>query len=192
MKTPTFHNNLPWGKVLRHLILFGLLGLVLIPFLDPTLPPTDRHKTLEARFNVSGMNRHQQKHFFTDNTFAESVNDFKIGIPLETQNYRYSTNALDNTAFQYGISLHPEEFKLQPKIWGIFPRKDQEYALPSYLGVVWIKPNLNSDFDETQSDVQMFSILCKSTYPYLLEEGFQPSSQNGDFHCPEGMKLVER
>ena len=182
-------NDSNLGQVLGCLILLVLMGILsATAILNPN--STDRHqaKSVESRKFIGWMNRGQQAYFCEHNTYAESVNDLGLGIPLETQNYRYSTQSLDNAAFQYGISLHPEIFKRQPKIWGIFPRRSKEYALPSYLGVVWFKPNQNADYDETQSDLQMFSIFCKSTYPYLLEEGFQPSSQNGDFQCPEGMK----
>ncbi|AFY81548.1 type IV pilin-like G/H family protein [Oscillatoria acuminata] len=181
------HPDSTWGKGVGYLLFLGLIGVVMIPLLF-SHSTVNRVKNIESRNNVGAMNRGQQAHFITDNTFAQSVNDLQLGIHPETANYRYSTQAVDNAAFQYGISLHPEIFKRKPgKILGIFPRRGKEYAIPSYLGIVWVKPDPNADSDEPQSGLNFLSILCVSTYPYLLEEGLQPSSHNGDFKCPDGM-----
>jgi hypothetical protein len=180
-----------WGQAVGCLLFLGLIGVVMIPLLF-SQSTVNRAKNIEARHSLSAMNRGQQAHFVTNNTFAKNLNDLQIGIRSETQNYRYSTQILEHAAFHYGISLHPELFKRKPgKILGIFPRRGKEYALPSYLGVVWLKPHPNADSDGNQNDIQLFSIVCESTYPYLLEEGFQPNSHDGDFHCPEGMKILE-
>ena len=196
MSKPISNNNYsPWGEGLVCLLLLGLIGAVVLPsFLSPS------HRIIrrpEAFDKISRMNREQKVHFIENNSYAKSLNDLQRNEELQryfkSQKYHYSIQGLDNTAFQYGISLQPDLLKINTvKHWFVFTHTYPEYELPSYLGVVWEKPNPNADLDETQSDLQMFSILCESTYPYLLEEGFQPSSQNGDFHCPEGMKLVER
>ena len=188
-------NDSKWRKGEKSLILLALMGILSAAIHTGTPDhhsQVNRAKSVESRNNLGAMNRAQQAYFLEHNTFAESVNDLGIGIPPETQNYRYSIKGLDNAAFHYGISLHPEEFKLKPKIWGIFPRIGKEYGIPSYLGVVWLKQDSNADYNETTSHWMTVSILCQSTYPYLLKEGFQPPSHNGDFQCPEGMKLVER
>ncbi len=191
MSEPTSkHPDSTWVKGLGCLLFLGLIGLVMSPLLLSN-STANRVKNLESRHSVGGMNRGQQDYFVTHNNFAQSLNDLQIGIRPKTQYFRYSTQSLDHAAFQYGISLQPELFKRKPgKILGIFPRRGKEYALPSYLGVVWTKPNPNADSAGTQNDIKLFSILCESSYPYLLEEGFQPTAHNGNFHCPEGMKIV--
>lgn len=193
MSEPTFKDqDSTWGKGLGCLFLLGLFGVFIGPLLFSNSSSVNRAKSLESRHNVGAMNRGQQAYWLEHTTFAESLNDLEMGIHSQSSNYRYFTQSLDNAAFQYGISLHPNLWKRKPgNILGIFPRRGKEYALPSYLGVVWLKPDPNADSDGNQSDKQLFSILCESTYPYLLEEGFQPSSQNGDFHCPKGMKIVK-
>lgn len=191
MSEPTSKdNNSTWFQGIGCLLLLILIGVAMTP-LWFSISQVNRAKTIESRTTVGAMNRGQQAYWLENNTFAQSVEALEIGIRPETQNYRYFTQSLDNAAFQYGISLHPQVFKRKPgNILGIFPRRGKEYALPSYLGVVWVKPNPNADSDGTQTDIQLFSILCESTYPYLLEESFQPIAHNGDFSCPEGMKLL--
>lgn len=180
-----------WDKGLGYLILLGLMGGVFIFFLSTDSSNVNRAKSVESRHSVGAMNRGQQAYFLEHDTFAKSVEALEIGIRSPTQNYRYSTQVLDDAAFQYGISLHPQVFKRKPgNILGIFPRRGKEYALPSYLGIVWVKPHPKADSDAMKNDIELFSILCESTYPYVLEEGFQPSLHNGDFHCPQGMKVV--
>jgi hypothetical protein len=189
MSEPTSKdNNSTWYHGIGCLLFLGLIGVVISPVLFSS-SQVNRAKTIESRTTVGAMNRGQQAYWLDHNTFAQSVEALEIGIRPETQNYRYSTQSLDNAAFQYGISLHPELFKRKPgNILGIFPRRGQEYAIPSHLGVVWVKPNPNTDSDGNPNDMQLFSILCESTYPYLLEESFQPIAHDGDFQCPEGMK----
>jgi hypothetical protein len=190
MSEPTSkHHDSTWGKEAGFLILLALIGFFMIPLLFSNFS-ANKAQFLESRNKVGAMNRGQEGHFFTYKSFANSLNDLQLGIYPETSNYRYSIHSLDNAAFQYGISLHPKIFKRKAgNILGIFPRQGREYAFPSYLGVVWAKPNPKADSAEPQSNI-IFSILCESTYPYLLEEGFQPSSDQGDFACPEGMKIV--
>lgn len=184
------HRDSTGIKGLGCLLFLGLIAVVMSPFLLSN-STANRARSLESRHSVGAMNRGQQAHFVTNNAFAKTLNELQIGIRPETPNHRYFTQSLDNAAFQYGISVHPEVFKRKPgKILGIFPRRGKEYAIPSYLGIVWVKPNSNADSQGNTNDIQLFSILCESTYPYLLEEGFQPTAHNGDFHCPEGMKIV--
>lgn len=192
MSEPTSKNHdSTWGKGVGYLLLLGVIGVFIIPLLFSNSASVNLAKFSESRNTVGAMNRGQQAYWLEHNTLAQSVEALQIGIRPETPNYRYSTQSLDSAAFQYGISLHPEVFKRKPgKILGIFPRRGKEYVLPSYLGIVWVKPNPNADSDGIQNDIQLFSILCESTYPYLLEESFQPSSHNGDFYCPEGMKIL--
>ncbi|MCT7954837.1 type IV pilin-like G/H family protein [Laspinema palackyanum] len=180
-------NDLKWGKGLGLLILLAFIGISLNTPGSPDPFHVNRAKSVESRNNLGAMNRGQQAYFLEHNNFGESVNDLGISIRPETQNYRYSIKGLDNAAFHYGISLHPEVFQPKPKIWGILPRRGKEYGIPSYLGIVWVKHNQNADSDKPQSQWLTVSILCQSTYPYLLKEGFQPRSHNGDFQCPDGM-----
>lgn len=190
MSHPTSKDhNLNSGKGWGYLLGVGLIGFVLNSFLSTDSSNFKGTKSTESRYTVGAMNRGQQAYWLEHNTFGQSLEALEIGVHPESRNYRYFTQSLENAAFQYAISLHPELFKRKPgKIWGIFPLRGKDYALPSYLGVVWVKPNPNNDSEATQNDVQIFSILCESTYPYLLVESFQPSSQHGDFRCPEGMK----
>ncbi|MCT7974384.1 type IV pilin-like G/H family protein [Laspinema olomoucense] len=192
MSDPTSkQNDSNWGKGLGYLIGLCLLGVLLICFLSIDSFLVNRAKSRESRTQVGAMNRGQQAYFVEHNTFAQSLEALQMGIHSESRTYRYSTKSLDHAAFQYGISLHPEVFNRKPgDILEIFPRRGKEYALPSYLGVVWVKPHPTADSDEMKSDIDLFSILCESTYPYVLEEGFQPGFHNGDFHCPQGMKVV--
>jgi hypothetical protein len=190
MNEPTSKDHdLSWGNGLGYLLFLGVIGVV---FITRWLPNSsvNRAGISEARNNVGAMNRGQQAYWYEHNTFAQSLETLQMGIHPETRNYRYSTQSVDGATFQYGISRHPAIFKRpEGSIWGIFPRRGKEYALPSYLGIVWLKPNQNVDSDGTQNNIQhSLGIMCESTYPYLLEESFEPIAHNGDFSCPEGMK----
>ena len=163
-----------------------IIGLVASPSFFSL---SKRSKMAHPLNKIQDINWKQESYFLKNNTFARSLEELKIRIPSDLNNYRYSIQVADQAVFHYAISLQPDEMVFPGGYIGhIFFPSPNQYTFPSYLGMLWTVPNPTTDADEEETDIILHSVLCRSTYPHILEPGFQPIFEEDQFHCPEGME----
>ncbi|MCT7954838.1 type IV pilin-like G/H family protein [Laspinema palackyanum] len=175
------------------IIIFSVL-LVLAIIASPSFfSVADNAKRAPSLHIIQEINWKQESYFLRNNTFARSLEQLNIRIPSGLNNYRYSIQLAEQSVFHYAISLQPDKMALRGGFLDrIFSPSPKQYAFPSYLGMLWTVPNPSTDPDEDETDLILHSVLCRSTYPHILEPGFQPIFEEDQFQCPEGMEIKRR
>ncbi len=125
-------------------------------------------KQSEARNNVGTFNRALQASYLEKNEFTSSKADLGLGIPDETENYKYTINVIDKKQMVQVIATSKQE------------------GLKSYLGTVsLIKIN-------NQSATQ--AIACESIQPTTATPP-RPSNagrDSGTPTCPDGYRDLSK
>ncbi len=156
------------GCLVLLILLTPVIGvLVLQSFLCGN---TSNAKKSEGKQYVGSMNKGQQAKFAENGTFVTSVDALELGIRTETSNYKYSTRATKQAAFNYAFS------------------KAEKY-LKSYVGGVFLvpaEPNAPKDAMRTSS-----TILCEADSLGTIEPA-EPIYQNGKVICGKGTTQVTK
>ena len=71
----------------------------------------------EAKFTVGAMNRSQQAFFLENSAFATNIDDLQIGIEEESDQYKFSIEAKDQSVYNYGIAKTEE---IKSFVGGVF------------------------------------------------------------------------
>ena len=107
------------------------------------------------------MNKGQQAKFAENGSFSNSVDALGLGIKTETSNYKYSTNATKQAAFNYAVS------------------KIKDVKVKSYVGGVFLVPAFpNAPKNETIT----LAILCQADSSGTMKPA-EPIYQNGKLIC---------
>ncbi|MGK7902613.1 MAG: type IV pilin-like G/H family protein [Hormoscilla sp.] len=149
------------GCVIMALLGIGAIGFWL--FVAPYfLNSAGKAKKTEAKMYVGSMNRAQQAYFLDNKEpeekgkFANEIGKLELGIPTETENYKYLLRATDTATFHYAI----------PK----------EKELKGYAGAVFMVETASSGTS---------AILCKTTGPGQIIPA-EPQMENGVPTCGTG------
>lgn len=101
------------------IFIMGIIGAIALPSF---LGQANKAKQSEAKQNVGAMIRGQQAHFLEQNRFAATVDEMKMGIPPETENYRYE------------VQLQPDGRSTK------ITATAKDLSLKSYTGAVFAVP----------------------------------------------------
>jgi type IV pilus assembly protein PilA len=88
------------------LMCIGVMGAIALPSF---LSMANKAKQSEAKQYVGSMNRAQQAKFAENTAFSNSIDALGLGLKTETTNYKYSTRATKQAAFNYGVSKQKTE-----------------------------------------------------------------------------------
>jgi len=135
------------------------------------LNQANKAKQSEGKQYISSMNKAQQAYFAEKSSFSNSVEALGLGIKTETTNYKYSTRATKQAAFNYGVSKQPN--------------------LKSYIGGVFIVPDKEVDAKATKDNMTTASILCEADSPGTIKPA-EPTYQNGKIACGKGTTAVTK
>lgn len=125
-----------------------------------SVSPASLARQIEAKTYVGSINRSHQAFFVENGYFTNKLDDLKIGIKSETENYKYQIVVLDNKKAVQHIGLAKTD------------------NLKSYTGLVYTAPDPNS------KDVIPIALICESQKPTRqLPPKFKLTSNPT---CPEG------
>lgn len=146
------------------LFLLMFIGVVGAMIAHPSFL-TSATKQSEVKQYVSSLNKGQQAYYAKFSAFSNSIPDLGLGIKTETTNYKYSTRATKQAAFNYGVSKQKE--------------------LKSYVGGVFIVPAKEVDANAAKDEMATSSILCEADDRVTIEPA-KPIYQNGKVICGKG------
>jgi type II secretory pathway pseudopilin PulG len=162
-----FCRNLQGYELVQWLIVFILLETVAcFPALQSYDSQANKAKQSEAKQYVGSMNRAQQSKYGENDSFVNSIDALGIGIKTETTNYRYSTDATKNTAFNYGVA------------------KDKQ--IKSFVGGVFVVK-----FDQVRQETTTVSILCQEMKAGTIKPN-PPLLKNDQPVCGAGTEEVKK
>jgi len=150
------------------IVFIGILNGIVVPIF---LSSRTTSKQSEGKQYISSMNKAQQAYFAEKSSFSNSVEALGLGIKTETTNYKYSTRATKQAAFNYGVSKQPN--------------------LKSYIGGVFIVPDKEVDAKATKDNMTTASILCEADSPGTIKPA-EPTYQNGKIACGKGTTAVTK
>ena len=147
------------------LMCIGVLTAIAVP---SYLNMANKAKQSEGKQYVGSMNRAQQAKFAENSAFSNSIAAFKLGLKTETKNYKYSTLATKQAAFNYGVSKQKTE--------------------KSYVGAVFLVPAKEVDPNAAKDEMTTTSILCEADDRRLIQvtpadKPAEPIYQNGKVLC---------
>ncbi len=151
------------------LMCIGVIGAMIA--LPSFLNKANKAKQSEAKQYVGSMNRAQQAKFAENGAWATSIPALGLGIKTETTNYKYSTRATKQAAFNYGVSKHKTE--------------------KSYVGGVFVVPAKEVDANAVKDAMTTSSILCEADDRSTIEPA-EPIYQNGKVICGKGTTELTR
>jgi len=155
------------------LIFIGVIGAIAVP---SALNMVIKAKQSEGKQYVSSMNRAQSK-FAENGSFSNSVDTLGIGLKTETTNYKYSTRATKEAAFQYGIS--------------------KQAKVKSYIGGIFVVPAKEVDPNAAKNEMTTLAILCEAEDRRLIQltpadKPAEPIYQNGKVICGKDTTQVTK
>ena len=153
-----------WNKGLTTLeqliIILGItiVGAIILPIIFRSQEAEAKKTTLQqdVETTVDAMRDAQQDYFLGKNSFTDSLQELKVSSATKTENYKYSVETTDKSAFLYGMSNN-SDFK--------------SYVAAVFAGVG--KRTLSA------------SILCKSQTPGTQQIA-NPTYENGVISCGAG------
>ncbi|HLO50121.1 MAG TPA: type IV pilin-like G/H family protein [Kamptonema sp.] len=170
------------GIVLRITFIYFPLGVILAAF---TLPffigcGGNKAKQSEVKQYVRAMNRAQQAKFAQNGTFANTVEELKLGIKTQTTNFHYSVNATKTAAFNYGI---PNKNTYNKKVFfGLF-QGDKKVEFRAYVGAIFLVTH------NYTKETSTLAITCVAKSPTTTKPG-NPIFNNGNPTCADGTDEV--
>jgi len=148
------------------IIIIGILAAIALPSF---LTSANKAKQSEAKTYIGSMNRAQQAYRLDHPKFANSIEELKIGVRSETENYLYR------------IVPQPD-----PSQSVMMMAQAKKPGLKSYSGAVF---TLKKGTDETT-----FAGVCESNRPTPIPPSlpiFSPSgSEQNKVECPPGSKRL--
>jgi len=135
------------------LLALGALGLLFVVAvvavsLPSLLSQRNKAKQSEARNNIGATGRAQQQIFKEKRSFAFSFSDLGIGIPRETENFRYSVSKVSGSSSVVASVAQPKASDLK-----------------AYVGVVFISGDANLFFCESYNPTTSFPELSTIIVP---------------------------
>jgi type II secretory pathway pseudopilin PulG len=148
------------------IIIIGILAAIALPSF---LSQANKAKQSEAKTYIGSMNRAQQAYRLEHPKFANSLEELKVGIQPETENYRYQ--------------IIPQS---DPSKSVIMMAQAKKSGLKSYSGAVL---TLKKGTKETT-----VAGVCESDRPTPIPPAFPdtPTSDQEGVLCPPGSKLLFR
>ncbi len=134
----------------------------------------------EAKTYVGSMNRSQQMYYVMKTRYASSIEELALGIPSETENYRYKTQIID--------SIKTLDTKNYPGI-AIQTGIAKKEGLKSFLGIVYLSRYSSNDLTSMRDP--SLAILCTSNEPIAKESGL-PKFNGKEMQCPDGYKNLAK
>ncbi|WP_293134654.1 type IV pilin-like G/H family protein [Microcoleus sp. bin38.metabat.b11b12b14.051] len=150
------------------LMCIGVLTAIAVP---SYLNMANKAKQSEGKQYVSSLNKGQQAKFAENNAFSNSIAALELRLKTETTNYKYSTLARKQAAFNYGVSKQKTE--------------------KSYVGAVFLVPAKEVDPNAAKDEMRTRSILCEADDRGTIEPG-EPIYQNGKLICGQGTTEVTK
>ena len=148
------------------LVLLMFIGVMTGIALPPYMNMVNKSKQSEAKQYVVSMNKGQQAYYVENTAFSNSFDAFfGLGIKTETNNYKYSTRATKQTAFNYAVS--------------------KQEGLKSYVGAVFLVPAKKVDPKAAKDKMTTTYILCEADTPGIIKPA-KPIYQNGKVICGKG------
>ena len=155
------------GCLLFLMFIAPVIGALVLPSF---LNQANKAKQTEGKLYVRSMNKGQQAYFAEKGSFSNSVEALGLGIKTETTNYKYSTRATKQAAFNYGVSKQPQ--------------------LRSYIGGVFVVPAKQVDAN-AKDEITTVSILCKADSDVTTKPA-EPTYQSGKITCGKGTTEVTK
>jgi type II secretory pathway pseudopilin PulG len=122
-----------------------------------------RYQESEVKHDISLMNKGQQDYYAEKSAFNNSI--YVLRQSIETDDYKYSTRATKQAAFNYGIA--------------------KQETKRSYVGGVFLVPAKKVDANADQNEMITLSILCKANNRGIIKPA-EPTYQNGKLICGKG------
>jgi len=116
----------------------------------------NRARQVEARNNLGAMNRAQQAYYLEYAKFATNIQDLNIGIPAETENYRYRITTPGGAS----------------RLIAIITASAKRSGLKSYTGVVWVSQRNGENITLAR--------LCETNEPSISAPGIIISPQTNE------------
>ena len=116
------------------------------------------------------MNKGQQDYYAKNSAFGNSVAALGFGLKTETTNYKYSTHATNQAAFNYAVS------------------QTKDVKVKSYVGGVFLVPAFPN---APKNEMTTVSILCGADSPGTMKPA-EPTYQNGEFSCGKDTTSVTK
>ena len=154
-------------ELIAVVIVIGILSAIALPSFLTTACGCGS----EAKTYAGSMNRAQQAYFIENDGFSK-YSSIELGIAEETENYSYSTQITDNSAFNYGIA------KADYIKTGLFNKK----PLNSVVGAVFKIPN-------KAAEIETVTIVCINDQPGAIIPP-QPVLENGVPSCGLGTSQI--
>ncbi|MEG4319848.1 MULTISPECIES: type IV pilin-like G/H family protein [unclassified Microcoleus] len=152
------------------LVLLMCIGVLTAIALPSYLTMANKAKQSEGKQYVGSMNRAQQAKFAENTAFSNSVAALGLGIKTETTNYKYSTRATKQAAFNYAVS------------------KAKDVKVKSYIGGVFLVPAFPN---APKNEMTTVAILCQADSPGTMKPA-EPTYQNGKVICGKGTTEVTK
>ena len=145
-------------ELLVVIIIIGILAAIALPAF---LNQANRAKQTEAQNYVGSINRAQQAHRLENTTFADALGDLQLGLPEETENYRYSDDRNSAAGVPAGTA---GSIDTNEGISATVYAEPLDSVLQGYTGVTY------TVIDPATNVVNSSAVLCKGISP-----GFAPS-----------------
>jgi type II secretory pathway pseudopilin PulG len=120
----------------------------------------NKARQVEARNNLGAMNRAQQAYYLEYARFTTTIEELRIGIRSETENYRYRITSGD------------------PRVVAIVTATAKRPGLKSYTGVVWVSPRNGENLT--------YARLCETNEPSMSAPSITIPTQTNtgvEFQC---------
>ncbi|MTJ08966.1 MULTISPECIES: type IV pilin-like G/H family protein [unclassified Anabaena] len=139
-----------------------------VEVIDPNMEKPANNPEAEAEIIIKSMNRAQQAYFIELNKFANTIQELKIGIESETENYRYR--------------IIPQGKNNQRVVQTATAKKPD---LKSYTGIVFIKKN--------NSEILPNTAICVTVKPATKPPAIPkiPTKAAQEVQCPVGSSLLK-
>lgn len=126
---------------------------------------TNEARQVEARNNLGSLNRVQQAYYLENAKFGTNIQELGIGIPPETENYRYRITTEDARVAIMTASAKRSELK-------------------SYTGVVWV----------SQRDGQnlTYARLCETNEPSMSAPSISQTSTGLEYQCGDDSRDMNK
>jgi len=143
---------------------------------------THRVQQSEGRSFVGSLNRGQQAHFIEDSKWGNSIEALGVGLPAETEGYRYRTEVVKSIQTIDDAILQGQKIPTAPGI-AIQTGIAKQPEFKSYLGVVYLRSVTNPP--SNSQDVTPIAILCESQQPTMKVPDL-PKFDGKTMQCPTG------
>ena len=130
----------------------------------------------EARNYVGTMNRGQEAFYIETGTLSDSLEALQIGVPAQTEHYRYFLERTESAVFSYGVPLRETELsRTSACFFGLCWRS--RVTSTSVVGAVFILP-----------DGESIAILCSAQVG--IQQLPEPFLEADQAQCPEETEQI--